>query len=84
MVTYPRHSSECLRYDGLGEILTCKAQEAGVEEPAIHDFRRAFALAILRNDTNIFTLVKLMGHAGITVLQRYLKQTNLDTEEAHH
>jgi hypothetical protein len=24
-----------------------------------------------------------MGHEGITVLQRYLKQTNLDTEEAH-
>jgi hypothetical protein len=25
-----------------------------------------------------------MGHEGITVLQRYLKQINLDTEEAHH
>jgi hypothetical protein len=24
-----------------------------------------------------------MGHEGISVLQRYLKQTNLDTEEAH-
>ena len=30
-----------------------------------------------------FTLAKLMGHEGISVLQRYLKQTNLDTEEAH-
>jgi hypothetical protein len=24
-----------------------------------------------------------MGHEAITGLQRYLKQTNLDTEEAH-
>jgi site-specific recombinase XerD len=54
-----------------------------VEEPALHDFRRAFALFMLRNRTDIFTLAKLMGHAGISVLQCYLKQTNLDTEEAH-
>jgi len=38
---------------------------------------------MLRNGTDIFTLAKLMGHEGITVLQRYLKQTNQDTEEAH-
>jgi len=48
-----------------------------------HDFQKSFALALLRNGTDIFTLVKLMGHEGISVLQRYLKQTNLDTEEAH-
>jgi len=24
-----------------------------------------------------------MGHEGISVFQRYLKQTNLDTEETH-
>jgi len=55
-----------------------------VEEPASHDFQRAFALAMLRNGTNIFTLAKLMDHEGTSVLQRYLKQTTLDTEEAHH
>ena len=53
-----------------------------MEKPALHDFRRAFALSMLRNGVDIFTLAKLMGHEGITVLQRYLKQTNLDTEEA--
>ena len=42
-----------------------------------------FALAMLRNGMDIFTLAKLMGREGITVLQRYLEQTNLDTEEAH-
>ena len=82
-VTTPRFGSERLRYDGLRGILTRRAREADVEEPSIHDFRRAFALAMLRNGTDIFTLAKLMGHEGISVLQCYLKQTNVDTEEAH-
>jgi len=82
-VTIPRHGSERLSYDGLRGILTRRAKRAGMEAQSLHDFRRAFALAMLRNGTDIFTLAKLMGHEGISVLQRYLKQTNLDTEEAH-
>ena len=46
-------------------------------------FGEHLRLSMLRNGTDIFTLAKLMGHEGISVLQRYLKQTNLDTEEAH-
>jgi integrase/recombinase XerD len=64
-------------------MLSRRAETAGLEKPTLHDFRRAFALAMLRNGTDIFTLAKLMGHEGITVLQRYLKQTNYDTEQAH-
>jgi hypothetical protein len=74
-VDQPRFGSERLSYDGLLGILTRRAHEAGVEEPALHDFRRAFALSMLRNGTDIFTLAKMMGHEGISVLQRYLKQT---------
>ena len=83
-MTHPWAASERLSYDGLRDILKRRAQEAGLEVPSCHDFWRAFALAMLRNGTDIFTLEKLMGHEGITVLQRYLKQTNLDTEEAHY
>ena len=82
-VTYPGCGSERLSYAGLREILTRRAQKAGVEEPSLHDFRRAFALSMLRNGTDIFTLAKLMGHEGISVLSRYLKQTYQDTEAAH-
>jgi integrase/recombinase XerD len=82
-VTHPRYGSDRLQYNGLRAVLTRRAKEANVEEPSCHDFRRAFALSMLRNRTDIFTLAKLMGHEGISVLQRYLKQTNLDTEEAH-
>jgi integrase/recombinase XerD len=72
-----------LSYDGLREVLTRRAANANVEEPTLHDFRQAFAFAMLRNGTDVYTLAKLMGHEGITVLQRYLKQTYQDTETAH-
>jgi integrase len=82
-VTDPRFGSERLTYDGLRGVLTRRVADAHVEEPTPHDFRRAFALAMLRNGTDIYTLAKLMGHEGIGVLQRYLKQTYQDTEAAH-
>lgn len=82
-VTHPRFGADRLSYDGLRGVLKRRAEEARVEEPTLHDFRRAFALSMLRSGTDIFTLAKLMGHEGISVLQRYLKQTNQDTETAH-
>jgi integrase/recombinase XerD len=69
-VTHPRFGSERLSYDGLRGIIHHCAINANVEEPALHDFRRAFALSMLRNGTDVFTLAKLMGHEGITVLLR--------------
>ncbi len=44
------------------------------EELSLHDFRRAFALAMLRNGTDIYTSAKLMAKERILVRQRYLKQ----------
>lgn len=82
-VSHPRFGSERLGYDGLRGIVHRRALEAEIAEPSLHDFRRAFALAMLRNGTDVYTLAKLMGHEGITILQRYLKQTYLDTEAAH-
>jgi integrase/recombinase XerD len=78
-----RFRSERLGYDGLRAILHRRAIDAGVEEPTAHSFRRAFAIAMLRNGTDLYTLAKLMGHEGITVLQRYIKEINEDTEIAH-
>ncbi|MFC2064152.1 tyrosine-type recombinase/integrase [Chloroflexota bacterium] len=82
-IKHPRFGPDRLSYDGLREILKRRASSAKVEKPTPHDFRRAFALSMLRNGTDVFTLAKLMGHSGITVLQRYLMQTNFDTEIAH-
>ncbi|HQN44833.1 MAG TPA: site-specific integrase, partial [Anaerolineaceae bacterium] len=56
---------------------------AGVEPPSPHDFRRAFALAMLRAGVDVLSLQKLMGHSSLQVLQRYVKQTDLDAQRAH-
>jgi site-specific recombinase XerD len=82
-VTHPRFGSGGLSYDGLRGVLTRRAKIGGIKEPSLHDFRRAFCLAMLRNGTDIFTLAKLMGHTSTAVLQRYLRLTNQDTEQAH-
>ncbi len=44
-----------------------------------HRFRHTFAVGMLRNGTDIRTLQKLMGHASVQILLRYL---NLANEEA--
>jgi integrase/recombinase XerD len=82
-VTHPRYGTGRLGYDGLRGIVTRRAEEAGIHPPALHDFRRGFALAMLRAGVNIYTLAKLMGHEGIQVLQRYVKLTDADGKEAH-
>ena len=72
-----------LGYDGLRSIIVRRAKDAGIVAPSLHDFRRSFALEMLRAGTDIFTLSKLIGYSTIMVLQRYLKQTYQDTEAAH-
>ena len=75
---------ERLTYDGLRQILQRRAEHAGLREiPSPHDFRRQFALSMLRNKVNIFSLQRLMGHKDITILQRYLAQTTEDISMAH-
>ena len=72
-----------LSYWGLRQIIRRRAEKAGVDAPMLHSFRRAFALLCLRNGADIYSLQKLMGHSDLTVLRRYLKQTEDDLREAH-
>jgi integrase/recombinase XerD len=82
-VSHPRYGISRLAYDGLRSIIVRRSREARVEQPALHDFRRGFALAMLRAGVDLYTLSKLMGHEGIAVLSRYLKLTDQDVREAH-
>ena len=72
-----------LTYEGLRMVLRRRAAKANVEEPTLHSFRRAFALLSLRNGADIYSLQRLMGHADLTILQRYLAQTDADLRDAH-
>jgi integrase/recombinase XerD len=74
---------ERLTYWGLIDIIRRRAESAGIKRPSLHSFRRAFALNCLRNGMDIYSLQRLMGHAGLAVLMRYLKQTDEDLQAAH-
>ena len=72
-----------LGYGGLRAAIKRHSALAGVEEPTAHDFRRAFAIGMLRNGVDLVTLARLMGHSSLKVLQRYLKQVDQDLQDAH-
>ena len=72
-----------LGYGGLREIMKRRGNITGIQPPRLHDFRRAFALECLRNGMDVYSLQKLMGHADLQILQRYLAQTTEDISRAH-
>jgi integrase/recombinase XerD len=75
---------ERVTYSALRSLLRRRAQLAELKDiPTPHDFRRAFALVMLRNGVDVFALQKLMGHSDLQVLRRYLAQTDQDAQIAH-
>ena len=72
-----------LAVNSLRQVLARHAELAGVPMASAHDFRRAFALALLRAHVDIFSIQKLMGHADLEVLRRYLALIDDDIREAH-
>jgi len=76
-------AGERICYATLREVLRRRAKQAGIPMASAHDFRRAFALEMLRNGADIFALQKLMGHTDLQVLRRYLAQTDTDLQRAH-
>lgn len=48
-----------------------------------HRFRHTFAVGMLSNGTDIRTLQKLMGHASVQILLRYLNLANEEVIEMH-
>ena len=75
---------EQLDYNGLRAIVKRIADQAGIYPPQLHSFRRFFALSMLRNGIDVFSLQLLMGHSDLQVLRRYLKQENADLQSAHN
>jgi site-specific recombinase XerD len=74
---------ERLEYLGLRGVMLRRAKAAGITPPSLHSFRRAFALNCLRSGMDIYTLQRLMGHASLDILRRYLAQTTADLQDAH-
>ena len=74
---------ERLRMAGLRQIMVRRARRAGVPVPPLHSFRRAFALAMYRAGVDLLTIQRLLGHADMSILNRYIKQDTEDLRGAH-
>lgn len=72
-----------LTKSGIRQIVARRAKAAGVPEPGLHEFRRAFAINSLRNGMDVITLQRLMGHSTLAIINRYLKLLSDDLRAAH-
>ncbi|MGA1372755.1 MAG: tyrosine-type recombinase/integrase [Pseudomonadales bacterium] len=76
-------TGKSLSKTGLRQIVRRAADRAGIPEPGMHSFRRAFAVNSLRNGMDVVTLQRLMGHADLSVIDRYLALLDEDLQRAH-
>ena len=72
-----------LTTSGLRILLRRVGKRAGVDHCHPHTFRRTCALWSLRAGMDIYRLQRIMGHADLTMLQRYLALAHDDVQEAH-
>jgi integrase/recombinase XerD len=73
-----------LSYDGLRQLLERRWKRARLaKRPSLHNFRRAFALNMLRNGVDVFALQRLLGHSDLQIMRRYLAQNDTDIKAAH-
>jgi len=77
------NAGEPLTRSGLRQMLIERAKRVGVKPQQPHSFRRLFALTMLRNGVDVYSLQLLMGHADLQILKVYLKLSNSDTLNAH-
>lgn len=61
-----------LTRSGIRQIVRRRAKSAGLKEPGLHDFRRAFAINYLRNGGDVLTLQRLLGHSSLAIINKYV------------
>jgi integrase/recombinase XerD len=67
----------------VAHILVRIARKAGVANVHPHRFRHTFAVEYLRNDGDVFTLQRLLGHATLEMVRHYLTLAESDARKAH-
>lgn len=72
-----------LSLSGVVQLMKRLRDASGVEVLTAHALRRTFAITALRGGMDIHVLARLMGHADLQVLWRYLDILEDDLRKAH-
>ncbi len=78
-------SAHCRRMSGdsIKHLLDRIGKRANVSNVHPHRFRHTFAIQSLRAGMDIFSLQRLLGHASLSMVRRYLALAQSDLEAAH-
>jgi site-specific recombinase XerD len=75
---------ERMSVEALRGIIEHAAERAGLATvPSPHDFRRGFAVNMLRNGADLLTVSRLLGHESLEVTKRYLALVEDDLSRVH-
>ena len=67
-----------LREDVLYKLITRLGARSGVAHPTVHRFRHTFAINFLRNGGNALVLQRILGHATLEMVNRYVAIAEYD------
>lgn len=83
LLLFTSQTGDKLIYNTLRQILRRLCMLADIKEISLHDFRRGFALESVRNNVDLLTVSRLLGHSDLSLLTRYVNQNKQDLEDKY-
>jgi len=68
--------------NAVGKLIRTLGRRVGVQANP-HKFRHTGATQFVKNGGNVFALKRILGHATMTMVNRYVHMAQVDIEEAH-
>ena len=80
---FATQTGEHLSRSWLRKLLVQIGREAGVEDMTVHATRHFFATQYLKNNGDIFTLRRALGHSSLEMVKRYAAIADVDLQRVH-